>query len=281
MKRSLSLFLAISACSLLFSQACDSLFSPCVTTFSRQGFYFDLEAVNQVEVNGFSIMAQNPGTRDMAVYYRAGTYFGNEGNAPAWTLLGNQVGFTPLNGLVCPINPSPLSIPFSVCIPQGQRYGFYVTMSAGTGSLESSNNLAEGSIGAQDANLQLITGKGQFGVGLFAGTLLSGLTFQGTIQYLCTCTPTGVLVEAPLQEEIRLYPVPATNVITIKLPNTILPNCRMEIFDLTGRAVFVESPVLIPGAEVTLDISFLSPGFYTLLLRNGNEVLQTGNFIRE
>ena len=281
MKRSLSLSLAFSACSLLFSQACDSLFSPCVTTFSRQGFYFDLEAVNQVEVNGFSIMAQNSGTRDMAVYYRAGTYFGNEGNASAWTLLGNQSGFTPFAATVCPINPSPLNIPFTVCIPQGQRYGFYVIMSAGTGSLESSNNLAEGSIGAQDANLLLITGKGQFGVGLFAGTLLSGLTFQGTIQYQCACTPTSVLNESPLLEQISLYPVPAFDILNFKVPETLLPDCKVEIIDVTGRVVFGDNLILIPNTEMKLDISFLAPGFYSVLFRNGNETLHTGNFIRE
>src|SRR5688572_4587506 len=137
----------------VFSQECDSLFSPCVGTFSRNGFYFDLEAVNDITVSSISYMVQNPGTRDISLYYRQGTYFGYEGVASNWTLLGTQTNITPVNGGGCPLPLNVLDIQFSICIPQGQTYGFYMVMSSGTGTLESHNTLAESSVGAQDANV--------------------------------------------------------------------------------------------------------------------------------
>ncbi|MFI5220326.1 MAG: hypothetical protein ACHQNT_12650, partial [Bacteroidia bacterium] len=139
----------------VFSQACDSLFSQCLGTFSRNGYYFDLEAVNDITVTGFSYLAQNAGTRDISVYYRQGTYFGYEGTAANWTLLGTQSNITPLTALNCPLPHNVADISFNVCIPQGIMYGFYITMSSGTGTLETHSNLPEGSIGAQDVNVKL------------------------------------------------------------------------------------------------------------------------------
>src|SRR5688572_27892078 len=151
----------------VFSQECDSLFSPCVGTFSRNGFYFDLDAVHDITVSSISYMVQNPGTRDISLYYRQGTYFGYEGVASNWTLLGTQTNITPVNGGRCPHTDNVLDIQITICIPERQTYHFYIVMRSGTATPESHNTLAESSIGAQDANVKLINGKGKFGMGDF------------------------------------------------------------------------------------------------------------------
>ena len=198
----------------VYSQACDSLFSQCVGTFSRNGFYFNLEAVNDVTVSSLSYMVQNAGTRDISIYYRQGTYFGYEGVASNWTLLGTQANITPANALSCPLPVNAMDISFSICILQGQTYGFYIVMSSGTGTLESHNTLPESSIGAQDANLKLITGKGQQGIGDFTGTLTPGLTFQGGIQYDCGCV-TSAAYETT-ENNISVFPNPVTSQLVVR-----------------------------------------------------------------
>jgi hypothetical protein len=207
MKKIYTLFLLSFSSMGAFSQTCDSLFSQCIGTFSRNGYYFDLEAVNQVNVTHFTFMAQNPGARDITVYYRQGTYLGSEGNASAWTLLGTHAAITPNTGSVCPLPTNFINVSASICIPQGQRYGFYIVMSTGTGTIESHSNLTEGSIGAQDANLILYTGKGQQGTGDFAGTLTAGLTYQGAVQYECGCS-TGIRGDDDIS--VAIFPEPGS-----------------------------------------------------------------------
>jgi hypothetical protein len=251
-----------------FSQLCDSLFSSCIGTFSRNGYYFDLGAVNQVNVNGLSFMAQNGGSRDIAVYYRQGTYLGSEGVASSWTLLGTQTALTPTTGSACPLPLNILNLSFNVCIPQGQKYGFYVVMSAGTGTVESHSNLTEGSIGAQDANIILYTGKGQQGVGAFTGTLTAGLTFQGGIQYDCGCSTS---VPDQDKDSFIVYPNPASGTIQLEgAPE----GAEINIYDLIGSLVQAH-------AGTSISISELAPGIYFVAINRGGAKTVRVKFIKQ
>jgi hypothetical protein len=264
MKKLYTFILALLISVISYAQACDSLFSTCIGTFSRQGYYFDLEAINQVNVTGFSFMAQNPGTRDVTVYYRQGTYFGFEGNASNWTLLGTHSNVTPLSGN-CPIPVTTINVTFNICIPQGQKYGFYIVTSAGTGTIESHNTLTEGSTGAQDVNLRLITGKGQDAVAAFTGNLLAGLTFQGGIQYDCSCV-TSVDKQTVSDNQITVYPNPANDFITFS--NADLSISQIQILDIFGKIVLV-------GSEEKMDVRNLAKGIYF-----ANMILIEGTIIR-
>ncbi|HLG34685.1 MAG TPA: T9SS type A sorting domain-containing protein [Bacteroidia bacterium] len=270
----LSIVLIISAQA--YSQECDSLHSPCLGTFSRNGFYFDLEAVSDVTVNGISYLVQNPGTRDISLYYRQGTYFGFEGVASNWTYLGTDSAVTPDNALSCPIPHQPAVIDFTVCIPQGQRYGFYLVMSSGTGTLESHSNLIEGSIGAQDAYLKLITGKGQFGIGDFAGTLTPDLTFQGAIHYFCLCVTSSE--ENKIEKEIIAYPNPVLNQLAVSNGQLTIKN--MEIYDMPGQRIFLSPPSSALRPQCIIDVSGLSKGFYLLKIYT-EDGIRTMKFIKE
>lgn len=91
---------------------------------------FDIEAINDVTINQFSANLCDVGPYDMEVYYKAGTHFGFQGNAGAWTLVGSTTGLV-TNG---PDVPTLIPIVIDVAIPAGQRYAFYVTESANTGN---------------------------------------------------------------------------------------------------------------------------------------------------
>jgi hypothetical protein len=251
MKTILTPFFALIVTVNCYSQECDSLHSPCLGTFSRNGFYFDLEAASDITLSGISYLVQNVGTRDVSLYYRQGTYFGFEGVASNWTLLGTDSAVTPDNGLSCPIPHQPAIIDFTICIPQGQRYGFYLVMSSGTGTLESHSNLAEGSIAAQDSYLKLITGKGQQGIGDFSGTLTPSLSFQGAFQYDCLCVTS--VNEKQSAAEISLYPNPAGNKFAINSGQLAIN--KIEVYDGLGQC-------LIQHQTSPVDVSILAPGIY-------------------
>jgi hypothetical protein len=264
MKKLYTFFCSVVISTLAYSQACDSLHSQCIGTFSRNGLYFDLEAITDVRVTGISYLVQNSGTRDVSVYYRQGTYLGHEGIAVDWTFLGIDSAVTPVNGGSCPLPHNPMPVDLNICIPQGQRYGFYIVMSSGTGTIESHSNLTEGSIAAQDIYIKLITGKGQFGIGDFTGTLTPSLTFQGAIQYDCLCTTS--LDEKQSAKEISVYPNPADNTINFSGVANASTLSRIEIYNTAGELVLL-------SREISFDISSLSQGmYYAAVIETGKSI---------
>lgn len=269
-----SIILIISAQA--YSQACDSLHSPCLGTFSRNGYYFNLEAISDVTVGGISYLVQNSGTRDISLYYRQGTYLGFEGVASNWTYLGTDSAITPVNALSCPIPHQPVTIDLSICIPQGQVYGFYLTMSSGTGTMEGHTNLTEGNIAAQDVYLKLITGKGQQGIGDFTGTLTPSLTFQGAIKYTCLCVTN--VNEKLNANEIFVYPNPAGNQLAVN--NEKLTIQSIEIFDLLGQNILkLQTPNLKPQT-IPIDVSGLAQGIYFLKILS-DDGFRTMKFVKD
>lgn len=276
MKTLFTLSLALTLSAQVYSQACDSLHSPCVGTFSRNGYYFNLEAISDVTVSGISYLVQNSGTRDISLYYRQGTYFGFEGVASNWTYLGTDSAVTPINALSCPIPHQPAIIDFSICIPQGQVYGFYIVMSSGIGTLEGHTNITEGNVGAQDAYLKLITGKGQSGMGDFGGTLLSNLTFQGAFQYDCLCFTS--VEENRSEEDIFVYPNPSGNQLAVGSNQLAIQS--IEIFDLLGQNILKLQTSNLKPQTIPIDVSGLTQGIYFLRIFT-EEGIRTMKFVKE
>jgi len=159
------------------------LASPCVGTFSAQGAYFDIEALSTATITGFDTQSQNCGTRDVSIYYRMGTHVGFETDVTAWTLVASTTNFTPSCAASCPIPPTPVPIPICVTIPAGQRAAFYIVMTAGTGTFESTNATLGATV-VQDAALVLHAGRLSQGLGAFTGTIVDGKAWQGVIHYV-------------------------------------------------------------------------------------------------
>ena len=76
-----------------------------------------------------------------------------------------------------------------------------------------------------------------------------------------TCQYTGINDIANASNEMLLYPVPASDVLWIKLTTTSLPT--IELFDMTGRRLLSDSPVHSTDAGAySLDIATLLSGNY-------------------
>ena len=266
MKKLYTLLFSIVLSAPVFSQVCDSLVSPCVSTFSRNGYFFDIEATGgAVLIEHISTMSQNCGSRDFSIYYRTSTYLGNESSYTGWTLAGSLAAVTPLCALSCPIPVTPINIPINLTIPMGQRYGFYVTMTAGTGTLESHSNLVEGSIGAQDAMITLYTGKGQGSIGAFTGVLTASLTFQGTIQYSCVTS----VAEELSTNQVSVFPNPSSGIFTLQSTEEIT---AIEIYNVLGENISPLSFRREAGGEVEIDLSAQPKGIYFIKVQSGDKV---------
>jgi hypothetical protein len=155
-----------------------------------------------------------------------------------------------------------------VIIPAGQKYGFYITMTAGTGTLESHNTLPEGSIGAQDGQIILYTGKGQANVGVFTGSLTAALTFQGTIQYSCATS-----VEEELNTgTFSVFPNPSNGILTLVTSDKGQgAEGIIEIYNSIGEKV--TQCVILSGAKnLSIDLSSQPKGIYFVRLVNEGQV---------
>jgi hypothetical protein len=163
----------------------DVLTSPCIGTFSRQGFFFNVVAQTSLRIDSLSTVSQGCGSRDVIVMYKAGSYIGFETDTAAWTSVDVRF-YSPACTSSCPIPPTVWPQEIGVNMQDGDTVAFYVQMTSGAGSFEGENDSIEGSLVADDGNLKLFTGKAQSGLGIFTGILDTGITFQGEIYYTRT-----------------------------------------------------------------------------------------------
>jgi hypothetical protein len=67
-----------------------------------------------------------------------------------------------------------------------------------------------------------------------------------------------------------LFPNPTTGAITLQV-STEMHDVNMQVFDATGRVVFTQSNLIVQGS-ISLDLSNLSTGSYSMMLSNNNGV---------
>jgi hypothetical protein len=127
--------------------------------------------INPITINSFDITPEITGAQSVNVYYRVGTYVGNETTAGSWILLGtyaiNGPGRVPLNMPVAPLNLLPST-----------TYGIYINYNA---SYTNGNNTYS------NTDLTINTGAGL--CSLFGGVTASR-TFNGVVRYQVNGTPT-------------------------------------------------------------------------------------------
>lgn len=129
------------------------------------GNMFDLTTGgNQVTVTGFTLNPTTTSVQSVNVYYRVGSYAGNELNPGAWTLLGTYT----LNGVAA--TPTYMAVG-SLIIPPGSTYGIYVQYDAIYTTASSSYS---------NGTLTLNAGVGLCGA--FSGAN-SPRTFNGIVHY--------------------------------------------------------------------------------------------------
>lgn len=143
-------------------------------------------------LDSFAVNIGSVANETVRVYYRAGTYVGNETNNLAWTLLG-QTSVT-ANG---PGQPTRIPIG-GITLQAGQTYGIYVM-------LQSSNmDYTTGSATFTNTDATMVTGAGL--CGLFS-SVNAGRIFNGTVYYTKEICPNPVRV--PVQVSVLPNPVVA------------------------------------------------------------------------
>lgn len=143
------------------------------------GAMFDfIPNVNMI-LDSFAVNIGSTVNETVRVYYRAGTYLGNETNTLAWTLLG-QLSVTASGA------GQPTRIPVGgLTLQAGQTYGIYIV-------LQSANmDYTTGSATFANTDATMVTGAGL--CGLFTG-VNAGRIFNGTVYYTKEICPNPVRV---------------------------------------------------------------------------------------
>jgi hypothetical protein len=177
----------------------DSLATPLNSNNGAGGNMFDLVAITTVTVTGLAIDL-DPGVADLEIWYRTGTWVGNDVNQNNdWVQVGQALGVTSAGG---PGVVTQIPIPMSVTVPAGQTYAFYVAETSAGNLTNYTNGTAVGNVAASNANLQILEGCGK-SVGAFSGStfqprIFNGVVYLGTDACSTIRTPvTATTVPAP------------------------------------------------------------------------------------
>ncbi|MBL7895628.1 MAG: T9SS type A sorting domain-containing protein [Bacteroidia bacterium] len=164
--------------STVFYAQANSVFSGSLQTTmiagnGQSGNMFDITALNNIEVNGFDMHLSATGVSTIEVWYRPGTFVGFESSNVGWTQALTTTVTSAGPGMLTNIPGS-----FTVNVPAGQTYAFYVTTNGGPG-VSYTNGTAVGNVYASNADLQFKEGNGG---GYFAVTFTPRV-FNGVIRY--------------------------------------------------------------------------------------------------
>lgn len=175
------------------------LVTPYNTNNGQRGCMFDVLATNTVTISCFDANLYSGTTADYEIYYRPGTHVGSENNSAAWTFLGGTTSLTSAGNNV----PTAIPINFSVVIPAGLRYSFYVTNTFGGGT-SYTDGAAVGNFLGGDANITIYEGVGKsypfgltFTVRNFNGHTyynLGGVLNEGVLNLNARAARGGVMV---------------------------------------------------------------------------------------
>lgn len=248
--------------------------NPCnltTTTFAggngNDGNMFDVTATIDVTVNGF--YGNLNGTGYVKIYYRNGTYVGNEATPGAWTFIDSAM-ITGTAG-----SPTLIPIPVNITIPSGQTVAFYITGTGSGADVDYTDGTTEGAVFTDDG---LITVKEGKGVEYPFGTFYTPRIWNGTIDYCMGIT--SVEQHNNTTTTVNVFPNPF-NTTTTFLIDAQQPadNMQLSIYDGNGR--LVRQVTNISTNTVTIDREGLAGGMYFYMLTSNNQLLTNGKLIIE
>lgn len=153
------------------------------------GNMFDVEVTTPLSIVGMDINVSGGGPATVQVYYRLGTCVGNEQNAAAWTLYGEDTAVTANGSNI----PTPVNITGPTLDP-GQVYGFFVYVDYPTLRAEYTNgpstvySNADMSITTHCGNASPIFGS------FFADRMWNGTIYYDTRAAIPTLSQWGLIV---------------------------------------------------------------------------------------
>ena len=137
---------------------------------SYQGVMFDINAHHNIRVDSFDANIQGSGTDNVDVYYRNGTFVGNETNSSAWTLAGTTT--VTINGAG---SPSHIALSAGISVPAGNILGIYIR-------LHTNPNLRVTSGNNNISNYDLTLSEGKAITGSFTSAVASK-SYNGQVYY--------------------------------------------------------------------------------------------------
>ncbi len=155
------------------STATANLFTTLAAGNGAAGNMFDIQAQTNIVVSGFDVHISSVAVTTVEVWFRSGSFVGFESSNVGWT----QVLTTTVNALgtgsltLVPAN-------FSVSVPAGQTYAFYVTANGG-GSFAYTNGVNLGNVYTGNSDIILYEGKG----GGYFSVINSPRVFNGQMRY--------------------------------------------------------------------------------------------------
>lgn len=151
----------------------------------QAGNMFDVLAFEDVLVTRLDTHL-DVGTWEVEIYTTPGGYPGKAGSPGDWTLLGS-VTVTGLGDVSTGGAKTPIPLALNVPIAAGDKAGFYVTVTSGSG-INYTNGISEGVIFAQDGAVAILEGLGNaYPFGLF----FSARVWNGTLYYDRDCNGNG------------------------------------------------------------------------------------------
>jgi hypothetical protein len=160
--------------------ACDA---PMTTTMEAgngwSGNMFDIVALNSITITKLDGHFW-VGSQDITIYYRTGSYVGNDSSSVGWNLLGSTTVAGAGAGVVTEI-----PITFSITVSAGQRIAFFIASTNNGYSAGNyyTNGSGAGTLHSSNADLQFYEG---IGTGTtFGENLFSDRIFNGVIHYNC------------------------------------------------------------------------------------------------
>lgn len=96
--------------------------------------------------------------------------------------------------------------------------------------------------------------------------------FGISANYMGTCGPTGVATIATADNNLTVYPNPATTVLNVKL-GTVTDKATVTVYNAIGQIVLASQEVIDNSTEI--NVSTLTKGVYILKVNNGKEISNT------
>jgi hypothetical protein len=247
---------------------------PCnmtTTTFAggngNDGNMFDITASNDVMINGF--YGNIGGTGYVKIYFRNGTYFGNEANPGAWTLI-DSVMMTGTTGV-----PTLIPIPVNLAIPNGQTMGFYITGNGSGAAVDYTDGTTEGAVFTNDGVISINEGKG---ISYPFGNVFTPRIWNGQVDYCMGITSVPQVDNAAATVSVFPNPFNTTATFLIETEQPV-NDMQLSVYDGNGR--LVRQVTNINTNTVTIDREGLTAGMYFYMLSSNDQLLSNGKLIIE
>lgn len=241
----------------------DTLTTPMLGGNGQDGVMFDLVVgSSNITIETFWI-SMGTAVDSVLIYYRPGTFVGNNTSSAGWTYLGGNM--TTGAGLNV---PTKIDVSLAFAATSSTTYAFYVTTQGG--GVDYTNGTTVGNTWATNADLSVLEGNG--GTYPFSVTF-SPRNFNGRVQY---CLPTGVK-DVLSTSNVSIFPNPAKDELNISLPLNG-ESTNVSIYNVIGEVVFTEN-MIANGTTSKFDISNLKSGVYVVKLTAAGSEYSTKLFV--